>query len=164
MQPDPEFCAVSVDTAPAATEQLTWKDGAAHGHVGGGSPFLTFDLGKPRFVYAIRIKCTFENTASSLASVHLSWTMSQRLPFPNDIFTPGERKARVDVSLDTSDVLRTVDGKMRLEPPKSEKAFTVWVNASIDQFRVYPDTSPCVFRPLQITILVPVKERALPLP
>ena len=39
-------------------------------------------------------------------------------------------------------VLTLVDGKARYEPLRPDKVVTVWVNDTVDYFRIYPDTSP----------------------
>ncbi len=116
--------------APIDMRQMTWKDGISEGL--GDDPYLVFALQKPQSVYAIRLKYSYENTASP-ALFQMFWRRSDR----ND-FVEGERNFRLELQTGTG-----------------EKTVTIPVNDTVDQFRIDPDVKPCVFKISEIMLLVP---------
>lgn len=56
----------------------------------------------------------------------------------------------------TKNSLEKINGKFRRNTIlRSDRTLTVWVDATIDQFRLYPDDAPCEFRLSRIELLVP---------
>jgi hypothetical protein len=121
---------VQFPVVPIATNQMTWKDGVGEGQ--GEDPYLVFALKEPQFVQAIRIKYAYEKTAPPV-TFQMFWRRSDR----ND-FAEEERNSTLD-----------------LKPMAEEATLTIQVADVIDQFRIDPDTKPCVFKLTEIVILVP---------
>ena len=49
-----------------------------------------------------------------------------------------------------------IGGKIRTDAKiRSERTLTVWVDGSIDQFRIYPDDASCEIRLSKVELLVP---------
>jgi hypothetical protein len=115
---------------PVVVNEMTWTDGAGRGV--GNDPFLVFALEKRRFISAIRLKYRYENTVSP-ATFQAFWKDSGR----ND-FVDEERNV-----------------VMALATDQEPGIVIVWVNDSIDHFRIDPDIKPCGFQLYEITLLVP---------
>jgi hypothetical protein len=130
LQEDSAIREVRFPVVPTATNQMTWKDGVGEGH--GEDPYLVFVLKEPQFVQGIRIKYAYDKTASP-ATFQVFWRRSDR----ND-FVEEERNSTLELTT---------------EP--GEKTLTIQVADTIDQFRIDPDTKPCVFRLTEIVLLVP---------
>jgi len=43
---------------------------------------------------------------------------------------------------------------------RADRSLTIWVDATIDQFRFYPESGPCEFRLSKIELLVPTEEES----
>jgi hypothetical protein len=125
---DPPLREVSFSNKPTSLNEMTWKKGTGSGF--GTNPSLTFTLSKPRFIYAIRLKYAYRDTAASVLTV--SSKKRDESEFSEALMPPS----------------------MELEPEKFGSV-TVWVNDSVKQFRIQPDTKPCIFDLLEIVFLVP---------
>jgi hypothetical protein len=133
LQPDPGVREVALPVAPAAVNQMTWNHST--GLSFGDNPYLLFALQKPRFVHAIRVTYSYKNTPPP-TYLQLSWRRSDR----ND-FSEAERSARWD-----------------LHAGPEEKTVTLWVNDTIDQFRLHTVDKPGVFHLSKLTLVVPAIE------
>jgi hypothetical protein len=102
----------------------------------GDTPFLAFHLDQSRHVYAIRLEYVYEQTTDP-ASFRMEW---QPKP-PRD-----------------ENVTHYAKFDLRMHPAPLN--VTVFVNASIDQFRIVPDDKPCRFRLSRLTLFVPVTPSA----
>jgi hypothetical protein len=125
---------VAFPVVPVEMNQMTWKDGVGEGH--GDDPFLVFALAKAQLVYAIRIKCAYERTASPII-FQVFWKPSDRQEFE-------EGRSNTQELREDSD----------------ERTITIPVNDTITQFRIDPDVKPCVVRIAKIELLVPVADHA----
>src|SRR5262249_20443298 len=121
--------------SPTARGHLLWCGGVGYG--GGKDSALLFDLPRCQRVYAIRLTFAYENPPENPVSLRLSWKRDDQSAFPQ--------------------------GKQTVEwtllPKEGEKAgaktVTLWVNDSLDQIRIGPDTKPFVFHLSAIVLLVP---------
>jgi MoaA/NifB/PqqE/SkfB family radical SAM enzyme len=126
-----ELCEVLLPLVPIAMNQVAWDDGVAKGE--GDDPFLVFALPERRFVHAVRVECTYGNVTTPYPTLQIFWRESDR----ND-FEETERSAI-----------------LYLWPEPREKALTIPVQDTIDQFRIDPDTKPCIVKIHKIVLLVP---------
>jgi hypothetical protein len=131
LKDSPDYMMVPVAIIPSALNEMTWQDGAGYGH--GTNPWVAFGLEKPQRVYGIDIEYSlnYGNADPTPADFQVAWTDMQR---PK----PGEGALSFDV--DTGRGIRNV---------------AVWVNGTIDRFRIRPDKKPCVLRVRRITLMVP---------
>jgi hypothetical protein len=136
LQDDPACREIAVDLEPSDTQDIDWEDGVGHGY--GSDPSLTFTLKKPQRVHALRLQCSlnYGNDEPAPASAQLSWKRSDQEDFP-------ETEQNIPLELDTA---------------PGETTVSVWINDTIDEFRIRPDNKPCVFRIAKIVLLVPATE------
>jgi hypothetical protein len=125
----PPHQVISVPVRPAAVHHMSWGDGV--GRVTGNDARLVFDLNGPRFVYAVRLRCSYEGAGGDLPALHMFWANAGQ-PFSK------ERSRHLMV-----------------QGGPQEHTVTLWVADTIDQFRVDPHDRPCVFRVTGIELLVP---------
>jgi len=117
---------------------------------------MTFPLGRTRFVYAIRLRFSYADTAADSVLFEMSWGARGHNEPGDAGASSKQRRFHLKLSVDpTREVLTLVDGKARYEPLRPDKVVTVWVNDTVDYFRIYPDTSPCVFKLSGIVLLMP---------
>ncbi len=122
---------VPLSVTPSATHDLTWQDGVAQAT--GEAPSITFPLPRPRHVTAIRLKFSYENTASP-ASVTVRWWKGGPEP-------------------DHAQGL-----SWRQKTDAGECTRTVWVDGTIDQIRLSPDNKSRTLRLTKVLLLVPPEE------
>jgi hypothetical protein len=131
LRDDPEWQEVAYPIGPGAMLDMAW-DGHDDGGIG-PAWYRRFDLKRPRFVYAIRFRCSYRKTADNEAAFRVVWRNSA-----HEQFDEAERGEKLSVER---------DGEI--------KTVTVWVNRKIDQFRIHPDSSSRAFRLAGIELLVP---------
>src|SRR5262249_19779448 len=149
LRDNPRFRQVCVPIVPAWVYQMSWEDRTGHGR--GEASSLTFVLDQPRTVYAIRLKYSYENTSLSPAFFRMYWRKTGA-----DGFTQAERS--VALRLETRPGPGWWLPTLPFLPhpiPEKEKMETVWVDDTIDQFRMHPDKQPFVFHISEIILLVP---------
>lgn len=136
LQDEVEYEEVSIPLTPAATHELTWENATGHGY--GTDSYLTFALRPPRKVYAIRLRCSlnYGDAAPVPVRARVAWRRQGQADF-------SEGGQGVDLSWDTR---------------KEGLTTTVWVNDVIEEFRIRPDTRPCVIRISEAVLLVPPTE------
>jgi hypothetical protein len=135
LQEDPAYEEVSIPVAPASVNQVIWNNGTAHGV--DNNSYLIFDLHKPRFVYGIRLKYS---NGSGRAFFQMFWKRSDQ-----DGFSKSEQ-----LLLPIANIPREKD--------QGIKIVTIWVNDTIEQFRIHPDNKPSVFNISEIVLLMPATE------
>jgi hypothetical protein len=131
LQEDPPFQEIPVPLAPATAPQVTWHEGTAQGT--GSDSYLGFDLREPRYVAGIRLAYLHSNEAGISPALRLVWKKSGQKDFPI-------RPSFSDRYLGTG--------------PEPQSAI-IWVDESIDQFRLHPDEIPYRFKIEEIVLLVP---------
>jgi hypothetical protein len=136
LRDDPDVREVLFPVVPKERNQVTWKDGRWKGD--GQDPYLVFALQQPQFIYAVRIKISYESQTDAPTVFQMFWRRSDQNEFVEE-----ERNHVLE--------LKTVSG---------ERTVTVPVNDTIDQFRIDPDTKPCVFKLSEIMLLVPPADYA----
>jgi hypothetical protein len=130
---------LSVPAVPVETDQMSWA--GRTGEALGDAPKATFALPARRFVYAIRLKCSYLQPADDTpVTLQMFWARDG----VND-FTGGERQATLE-----------------LPGGPGEKTLLVPVNDRIDRLRIDPDQRPCVFRVSEITAFVQPEEEPRP--
>jgi hypothetical protein len=130
---DPALREVALPPTPPVLSRSTLQNGG--GRCPGKDSAVSFALQGPRAVAAIRVKFTLacQEPTAPRAQFQISWKNGTDTPGPE-----GEGSSHWTVGT---------------EP--GEKTLTVWVQDTIDQFRIQPDTQPGVFQITQIALLVP---------
>jgi hypothetical protein len=126
MRGDVAFREVPVALTSADPQEMTWEDGEGVGS--GSDSSLTFALESPRRVYAIRLTMSLTSGADE-PSPRLDWRRSGQKDFPES----GQSRS---FNLGTETV-------------------TVWVDDTIDRFRIHPGDYPFVINITEIVLLVP---------
>jgi hypothetical protein len=122
--------------APVLLKQMTWQDGAGRGL--GDDPFLVFALKEPQFLAGICLAYAYEDTPTP-AELQVFWRNRGR----QEEFVATERNEFKVLPTD-----------------KGPGTVIIWINDSIDEFRVDPDTKPCGFKLSAITLLSPNPDAA----
>lgn len=134
LREDPVWTELPLSVEPTATPQATWDNGTARGS--GNDSHLLFELPQPQFVCAIRLHCSYGKKTSFPVALEMFWKRSGQ---------------------DTS--AREGHVRLQLNKPWDERpevqTVTVWVDETIDQFRIHPDTKPWVLHISEIVLLVP---------
>jgi hypothetical protein len=138
----PSHREVNVSLSPVAVGQATWADGTLIGD--GNDPRIVFALSRPRKVYAIRLRFSYENTAPP-AKCEFFWQDTSRNEF-------GTADRYYSWSQDTGPGESWMWVK---DAVPGEKTKTVWIDDTIDRFRFDPDNKPCTVKLKEITLLVP---------
>jgi hypothetical protein len=168
MRPDPAFREVALPTAPAGTA-----------YVWGGDSYLPFTLPRPRFVYAVRITYSLRalpglgaGTVGLLGSPHGPGPLlaaSALFPgrpslrggavFPGTLQVAWKEGGRNAFS-DGERVWRYAFHWAPNQMPPRETTRVVWVNDTIDQFRIHPDNKPVEVTISEVVLLVPAEGEA----
>jgi hypothetical protein len=130
--PTPKLEQITVALKPTALNNMTWKDGVAHGW--GKDSWMSFALEPPRMVYSILLDCScnYGNTESTPVALQLAWNPS-----------------------DDPSTQRTEERKFTTRAGFSIVPF--WVNQRIGRFRIRPDDKPCVLHIARILLEVPAE-------
>ena len=131
MQADPVFIEAPVLVKPASLHEMTWEGGV--GYAKGNDPHLVFALTHPNWSTPSDSNCLIQASRAKGHSLQVFWRRTEK----ND-FAEGERAFTTQV-----------------EAVPEGKTVTVWVNDTIDQFRIDPDTGPSVFSVSDLRVLVP---------
>jgi hypothetical protein len=155
-----DYSEIAVPVVPVEVSQMTWKDGKGRGNdpylvfalqqtqLLGQDPRLVYDVKTPLPVSGIRLRYTYEDTAVGAAPTYFDPAVA-RGPAFFQLFW--RRSDRDDFGLHKW-------WFRWLDVGRGEQTMTIWVNDTIDEFRIHPDNKPCVFRLSEITLLVPVAE------
>jgi len=113
---------------------------------------LTFTFGSARRVYAIRLRYVYVKAASLWPNLRVYWRNSQvedfndNAAFSSIVAGPDQPTwALIDSKIQTNAKIRT------------ERTLTIWVDANIDQFRIYPDVAPCDLQLSKVQVLTPLE-------
>jgi hypothetical protein len=128
LQLDPPFRAVPIDPQPTEVSGMTWEAGVAQSS--GPDSYLVISLPSPRFVHGIQLRYTYLAREEGSYRLRLGWELKGQHSLP-------ETHQEVRKGWDHEGTVRA------------------WVNGTIDQFRVYPDSRPCTIRITEIVLLVP---------
>ena len=149
MAPDPASREVALPVVPVGMNQVIWQNGIGASYTDGSSQAsVDFALTERRFVYAIRLTYAYGDKTHGWAAFRMSW---------GDGDHDNRRNRRVSscnggVSLSLETFPHMWSRRYRGGPQKS---LTIWVNSTIDGFRLCPDTKPFSFAVSEITLLVP---------
>jgi hypothetical protein len=146
MREEPTVREISLPVRPIAQNHFTWENGTGKGS--GKDSFLVFGWDAPQFVYAIRLKYSYGETPSAPATFRAFWRESSR-----NEFTEAERSVRLQLRKGVQQPSVPV-----FLADTQVKTLTLWVNDTINQFRLHPDDQPVVFEILEIVLLVPEAE------
>jgi len=135
MQPDPEFREVAIPLRPVEHHEAASAGGA--GYARETDPPLVFALGQPTRVYAIRVKLSYKGAKSPSSSLQVFWKQA------------GQPEFAAGTGRDFTAALPAVPG---------DRTVTVWVNDTIDGFRIDPHEPPYGFTISEVRLLVPVTE------
>ena len=112
------------------THQLTWNGTVGRGE--GPDPHFVLAVPAPRHVAAVRVRFVLTGPIPSAGWLEVYWRRSDTTAFD------GTRSHR-----------------FMLYPSEQERTLVVWVNDTIDQLRIDPDSRPCTFELRELTMLTP---------
>ena len=130
LRDNPPLVAVRLPVEPTELSLVRWDGHTAH--VNGVDPQITFTLPSPRYVAGIRIRYSHHNPQKAPARFQLTWKHPGQLEYTSD-----QRYA------------------CWFQPTGEGRVTTVWVDDTVDQFRIQPDNQPCEFQIDEIVLLVP---------
>ena len=148
---DPSARIEPVDPAWAILDHVIWHDRiaslATQSRPAGS---LTWKLAYPRHVYAIRIYYAYRRATNPWPTLRIYWRNSATEDF-NDAAAFSTTVAGPD-----QPTWALIDGKIQTDAKvRTIRKVTVWVDATIDEFRLYPDSTPCEVRFSSIELLEP---------
>jgi hypothetical protein len=153
MASDPDYREVRLPIIPSAVDEVVQKDDVDYSWSRAPKDSsLAFSLDRRRFVYAIRLRCSYEDGASGVAEPRMAWSAGDAAE-TWDGAGPGRENGG---GLLVSKIPFRMPGDWG-ETVRNERAqtLTFWVNSEIDRFRIHPDTKPFAFKVLEIVLLVP---------
>jgi hypothetical protein len=149
---DPHYRIETVPLESSIADGIAFQDGVASGSEAKSS--LTFTLAQPEHVYAIRLRYAYLKTANLSPTMRIYWRNSMTEEFSDKNAPAGERIYSATVSGPDQPVWAVIDGKIHTDAKvRSERVLTVWVDRTIDQFRIYPDSVPFEVRLPSVEIL-----------
>jgi hypothetical protein len=148
---DPEVRVETVDPGAAFLDHIIVRDGiassAAHSPTMGS---LTWTLDQPRHVYAIRLHYAYIQAANPWPTLHAYWRNSALQDF-NSTAVSSSTVAGPDQA-----TWALINGKIQTNGKvRTERILTIWVDTTIDQFRIYLESAPCEVRFSRIELLLP---------
>jgi hypothetical protein len=131
-----------------AVDGIVFRDGMAQSNNGTSS--LTFGLLKPQHVYAVRLRYAYVATSDRWPALRIYWRDSTAEDFAD------KRMYVSTVAGPDQPTWALIDGKIHTDAKvRSDRVLTVWVDRTIDQFKIYPDTVSCEFRLPEVEVLLP---------
>ena len=128
----PRSARIPFASTPSAINQITWDGATAVSQ--GSDPSLTFSLDHPRRVLGAEIRFILEkDDGAATATMEAFWARDGINEFAAE-----ERTARFGVSTGPE-----------------EQTLLIWINDTVDRFRIDPDMAPCRFTLREITLLEP---------
>jgi hypothetical protein len=148
---DPPARVEILDPGAAIPDDLVLREGiissTANNH---GMASLTWKLTNPRHVYAIRIRYAYIRSTNPWPTLRAYWPNSLTQEF-ND-----SRAWFSTVAGPDQPTWALVNGKIQTNARvRTGRTLTIWVDATIDQLRIYPDSAPCDVRFSNVELLVP---------
>jgi len=115
-----------------------------------GMSSLTFALPEARHIYAVRLQYAYIKTGNSWPRLGAYWRNSPVQQFNNDAASFSV------VAGPDQPTWALIDGKIQARAKvRTDRTWTIWIDATIDQIRIRPDSAPCEFRLSRIELLVP---------
>jgi hypothetical protein len=143
LKDNPAFREIRVPLYPSALSEVEWQSGTAYAT--GRSPHLVFPLPQRQYVCGIRLKYVHATKEGTLPSVSVYWKNGEQEEFTADRFWKNSP---------TGDRANWERGTW-LRLGESETTMEVWSCDWISHIRIHPDLRPCVFKILEIVLLVP---------
>jgi hypothetical protein len=154
MASDPDYREIRLPITASALDEVVWKDGVGYScsRAPDGAS-LAFSLDRAHLVYAIRLRCSYEDGPSGMADPRMVWKAGDAAESSD---AGGPRVAKNGGGLLVSKLPFTMLGEWG-DSARDELAQTLvfWVNSEVDRFRIHPDTKSFAFRILEIVLLVP---------
>jgi hypothetical protein len=133
---DPPYRTESLPLAAAVPDGMVLHDGVAK-----GKGVLTFPLGGPRHVYAVRLRYRYVRTTSPWPTLRVYWRNGTIQNFSD------ERMLSSTVSGPDQPTWALIDGKIHTDAKvRTDRMLTVWLDTVINEIRIYPDLAPSDFR------------------
>jgi hypothetical protein len=148
---DPPFQVETLHVEDALLDRMNLHDGilSSAGDSNGMSS-LTFALPEARHIYAVRLHYAYIKTGNSWPRLSAFWRNSAIQQFNSDAAWFSI------VAGPDQPTWALIDGKIQTHAKvRTDRTLTIWIDATMDQIRIYPDSSPCEFRLSGIQLLVP---------
>lgn len=155
---DPAYRIENLPTETAVLDGVASHDGiiSPADETEGKRRSLTFVLPQPRQVYALRLRFRYIKTADPWPALRVYWRNSTAQEFTDTTPSNIERSYAWVVSGPDQPTWALVDGKIHVDAKvRTDRVRTVWIDAQIDQIRIYPDFLPCDFQISGVEVLDP---------
>jgi hypothetical protein len=148
---DPAYEIHNLPLESAVLDGLVFRDGIASALTdSAGKSSLTFALPGATHVYGVRLRYAYIKTMNAYPALRVCWRNSAAEDFSD--------KASFTSSVSGPDqpTWALVNGKIHVDAKvRTERVLTVWIDAVIDQIRIYPESAPFDFRLSGIELLLP---------
>lgn len=148
MRDDPPYEVHRLPVELAVPDGLVVHDGIVSVITAGVSNnSLTFTIPQPKHIYAVRLRYTYVKATNPWPTLRVYWRDSRTQEFTDKSAAASERMFASTVSGPDQPTWALVDGKIDVHAKvRTERVLTVWIDARLDQIRIYPDSLPCDFR------------------
>ena len=150
---DPSYEVKSLPLESAGLDGIAIHDGIDSATTDkAGKSSLTFALPEATHVYAVRLRYAYVTTMDAYPAIRVYWRNSAVENFTD------KASFASTVSGPDQPTWALVDGKIHIDAKvRSERVLTVWIDAVINQIRIYPEFAPFDFRLSGIELLLPVQ-------
>lgn len=153
------------DDPPSEVHYLSWDAAVPDGLLvvrpgpvlgGSGKSSFTYTIPQPKHVYALRLFYTYRQAENPWPTVRVYWRDSTRQEFTDKSSGSTERMFAWTVSGPDQPTWALVNGKIDVHAKvRTQRTLTVWIDASVDQIRIYPDSLPFVYELPLVELLTP---------
>lgn len=148
---DPAYETHSLPLESAVPDGIVVREGIASALTdSAGKSSLTFTIPEPTHVYAVRLRYAYVKTMNSYPALRVSWRNSAVGDFTD------KASFASTVSGPDQPTWALIDGKIHIDAKvRTDRILTVWIDAVINQIRIYPEFAPFDFHLSGIEVLVP---------
>jgi hypothetical protein len=151
--PDSDYRELRLPITPSTLNGVVWHDGVVCScSCDPEDASLVYSLDRPLFIYAIRLRCSYEGAASGVADMRMEWSAGNA-PDSRDSGRRGSPNG--DELLVSKTPLRPQGYWGERASEERDQTLTFWVNSEIDRFRIHPDTEAFALKISEIVLLVP---------
>jgi hypothetical protein len=152
---DPEYGIHSLPLESAVRDGIAVREGIASALTdSAGTSSLTFAIPEPTRVYAVRLRYVYVKTTNAYPALRVYWRNSAVEDFTDKVPLPAARMFASTVSGPDQPTWALINGKIHIDAKvRTDRALTVWIDAVIDQIRIYPEFGPFDFRLSAIELL-----------
>jgi hypothetical protein len=150
---DPSYVIHSLPLESAVPDGIVLYGGIATATTdGAGKSSLTFVIPEPTHVYGVRLRYAYVKTIDAYPALRVYWRNSGAEDFTD------KASFASTVSGPDQPTWALVDGKIHIDAKvRTDRVLTVWIDAVINQIRIYPELAPFDFRLSGVELLCECK-------